>query len=1465
MDRLVILCFLLFNFAITGGDHISINCGGGAALSGRKWGRDAATKGSSKASTVKGELITAVDPVPYATARISRSQFSYSFHLDPGQKFIRLHFNPAPYHGFHSYADFFTVEAAPFTLLANFSASITARALSRNILVKEFCIIVHQNQPLNIVFSPEASQSKYNYAFINGIEIISVPSTISYCHGGDSGVDVLGEKSVIYINNATALERVYHQNMKWGDASFGHNMFGIWASILQGNGNKASDLVWRVSVDVGFRYLFRVHLSEIGIKMDFVLMIDNMVALTSVDMLQQSGNRSVLWYNYMVLVQGKKSESKHGISISLHSQHELVDRQGPIEGFEVFKLSNLDLSLATPNPLLLPGDSPPYSIPTLLNSLLGRKNAIATVVFTKIFLVIIIVHLLQKIWATDILEEENEPSSGVKRVCRRFSLAEIRSATDNFHSRNFIGRGGFGNVHKGLIDNRREIVAVKRLKQHSNQGEQQFRTEIEMLSELRHKNLVSLIGYCSEQEEMILVYEYMPNGTLADYLYKLSRKNNDFYHLSWKQRLKICIGAGRALDYLHTGHGVIHRDVKSSNILLDENFVAKVSDFGLAKTGFGSETQSQRSTQVRGTRGYLDPNYCITHKPTKSSDIYSYGVVLLEVLCGRRALENYDEEDKCRLTTWAVDNISKGLVAQIVLPSLIGEISPDSLKTFVRVAKRCLHDEPKKRPAIGHIVMKLELALEQQEKAESLDSNERTGIEHLFSSTDNYHNDNVNFRAPNEKINIVDAGPQMENVTSSAPSEIRIVTDDMGHSDNGGTILSSSSKPMTNVKTVTFLPNEQINRTMINSGRQEGRKSMMLRISRKLWPWDAFWNTKKPSNKMDLAGTSVSEPMSHRTSTITMDGNTERSDGMISSPAVESSNEIEEHMRVMDNISRGQVDYIVAPTLRGEISPDSLRTFINSAERCLHDEPKDRPRTIHIVTKIELALQQGEMADSSPPKDKTSVEGGSSSTGTSQEANTKIFGRNDIIDVANDVNPSPAGQVSSATGTSQQKSVEFKKINIDNDACPSTVGHVSSSNGASQKVNLELFGANKEINVTDDVSPSPEVQVPSSTGTSQQFNVLFHKRVNVADDASPSPAGQVPSSTGTSQKKNMELLGRNKKIIVPDDGSFSADGKMLGHTNLRIFSFRELRVATRNFRGDTVLGEGGFGTVYKGCLGDRAAAETTIVAVKKLNSESMQGFREWQSEVNFLGRLSHPNLVKLLGYCHEDNQLLLVYEFMSRGSLENHLFKRGVPVQPLPWDIRLKILIGAARGMAYLHALEEAVIYRDFKASNILLDGSYEAKLSDFGLARSGPTIGHSHVSTGVMGTYGYAAPEYVATGHLYVKSDVYGFGVLLLEILTGLRVLDNHRPPGQVNLVDLMRPLLSNRNKLTRMIDVRLEGKYPKKSALQIGQLAFTCLESEPRRRPSSQEILEALKKIDSATQSQRERPKHKGGGAVG
>lgn len=333
--------------------------------------------------------------------------------------------------------------------------------------------------------------------------------------------------------------------------------------------------------------------------------------------------------------------------------------------------------------------------------------------------------------------------------------------------------------------------------------------------------------------------------------------------------------------------------------------------------------------------------------------------------------------------------------------------------------------------------------------------------------------------------------------------------------------------------------------------------------------------------------------------------------------------------------------------------------------------------------------------------------------------------------------------------------------------------------------------------------------------------------------------------------------GRSHFSVAASEDS-CLDGEIVPTPNLKTYSFSDLKAATRNFKSDTVLGVGGFGTVFKGWVDEKTLTPTKVgngmvVAIKKLNSESMQGFEEWQAEVNFLGRLSHPNLVKLLGYCWEDKELLLVYEFMPKGSLENHLFRRSTAIEPLSWDLRLKIAIGAARGLAFLHSSEKQIIYRDFKASNILLDGSYHAKLSDFGLAKVGPSAGNSHVTTRVMGTYGYAAPEYIATGHLYVKSDVYGFGVVLLELLTGLRALDTKRPSGQHNLVDWMKPMLSHKRKLKSIMDARMEGQYSSKAATLAAQLTIKCLEGEPKKRPSMKDVVEVLEQVESI----KEKPK--------
>jgi len=339
-----------------------------------------------------------------------------------------------------------------------------------------------------------------------------------------------------------------------------------------------------------------------------------------------------------------------------------------------------------------------------------------------------------------------------------------------------------------------------------------------------------------------------------------------------------------------------------------------------------------------------------------------------------------------------------------------------------------------------------------------------------------------------------------------------------------------------------------------------------------------------------------------------------------------------------------------------------------------------------------------------------------------------------------------------------------------------------------------------------------------------------------------------PSPSTTHKPTSTDSNGGNSinQLSAPHEVE---DLRQNSGSNVYVFTFNELKTITKNFRVDYVLGEGGFGTVYKGHIDEdmKPGLNAQPVAVKVLDPEGHQGHREWLAEVIFLGQLSHPHLVKLIGYCCEDEHRLLVYEFMARGSLENHLFRKMSV--PLPWSIRMKIALGAAKGLAFLHVAEKPVIYRDFKTSNILLDTDYTAKLSDFGLAKGGPEGDQTHVSTRVMGTYGYAAPEYVMTGHLTARSDVYSFGVVLLELLTGRRSMDKTRPSREYNLAEWARPLLNEKRKLLRILDPRMEGEYSVKGAQKAATLAYQCLSQNPKARPLMKDVVETLEPLQITT----------------
>ncbi|XP_023741256.1 probable receptor-like protein kinase At1g30570 isoform X1 [Lactuca sativa] len=718
--------------------------------------------------------------------------------------------------------------------------------------------------------------------------------------------------------------------------------------------------------------------------------------------------------------------------------------------------------------------------------------------------------------------KDSSTSASSDKLCQKFSLAEIKLATNDFDDVFVIGKGGFGKVYKGKIEIGEEgiDVAIKRLNlEHSSQGATEFKAEIEMLSQFRHSHIVSLLGYHegSDKREMILVYEYMPNGSLDHHLHKIRANGSNSSLLTWIERLNICIGAARGLDYLHTGTSVqsrvIHRDIKSSNILLDENLAAKISDFGLSTIGPANlvGTTNVYTNQIRGTFGYMDAEYFATHRLTRKSDVYAFGVVLLEVLCGRPALDFTLDEQQHSLSVWAKQRIREGKIDRIIDPCLREQTRTKFLKEFGRIAYECVLPRSKDRPTMTKVVARLELVL-----AWTL----QNGLSHI------------------------------------------------------------------------------------------GRSLFIEKA------WSLFLI--KALNK--------------------------------------------DHMRATKKLGQS----------------------INNKKNGIMMEK-------HATTFVEGGWQSGDIA-----------------------------------------------------------------------------------------------------------TVSQQVVLP----------------------------------------------GNETNILI-----------------LKIFKLSELQSATQNFSQDMVLGDGDYGKVYKGWLDSvtfapRKAGDGLAVAIKRSKPDIYRHFREWQTKVKFLGTLSHPNVVKLLGYCRKKNkEFLLVYEYMQKGSLDMHLFREGA--KPLPWETRIKIAMGAAQGLAFLHA--NNVIHRDVKTSNILFDKEFNAKLSDLGVAKYGPVNGESHITTFIEGTPSFLAPEYALTGCLYIKSDVFGFGVVMIELITGLRIYDLYSASEPSWLTRLERESLEtgsvgwfgepfiDMNKLQQIMDPRLEQVYPLNGALKLAKLILNCVEPEPIRRPSMEEVVAHLEEINS------------------
>ncbi|ESW25469.1 hypothetical protein PHAVU_003G038700 [Phaseolus vulgaris] len=750
-------------------DKILLNCGSyeASSFNGENWIGDSGSNflppeyDKSSSAVLLSNMEDSLAPkVPFSTARITHSSLTYSFPSSPGLKFIRLYFLSSLYLKMNpSNKAYFSVKAGPYTLVSDFNPSVFAEELNSKFFTKDFLVKVREDK-LTITFTPSPLISKA-FAFVNGIETFPVPKSI-YFPGSKVPVPYLGHQQILLTNDEYALETFYRVSNVGEDVD-SQNAFGIWlndfryisgshyGSVLNiksrtvnlnyttssskdynysapselywtartmgsgGDDNTKYNLTWSFPVDSGFKYLVRLHFCEISTVVTqpnqrvFKVYINNQTAEERMDVVASAGAPfTPLQKDYIVMVP-MESGSRKDLWISLHPNLESKPKYADaiLNGIEIMKISDSNHSLAAMFQLRREQRKKVQHVIIVAVATLGT---ILGLLFTFFILILRAGKKLKLLPSNSSSTHKIIQPTVTSGLCHQFTLAEISIATSNFSEALVIGEGGFGKVYRGIMHHDGVIaVAVKRSIRSSGQGYKEFQNEINFFS-FCHMNLVSLLGYCQEGNEMILVYEYMAEGPLSDHLYK--KKNQP---LPWIQRIKICIGAARGLHYLHTStrHPVIHRDVKSANILLDQNWVAKIADFGLCRT-VPSLYHSHVSTEVKGTFGYLDPEYYKRRKLTQKSDVYSFGVVLFEVLCGRAAVNTVaveEESEKVGLATWAMHCYKCGSIDELVDPHLAGNVRPECLRAFVEIGIQCLAGRSTDRPTMGEVLNSLERIL----------------------------------------------------------------------------------------------------------------------------------------------------------------------------------------------------------------------------------------------------------------------------------------------------------------------------------------------------------------------------------------------------------------------------------------------------------------------------------------------------------------------------------------------------------------------------------------------------------------------------------------------------------------------------------------------------------------------------------------------------------------------------------
>ncbi|XP_004234657.3 probable receptor-like protein kinase At5g24010 [Solanum lycopersicum] len=742
-----------------------INCGSDSSiLLNRGGGRTTFAADPLRSDSVKDHTTTAASAGIYQTARKFTKPGLYNLPIDEyGVYMVRLHF-----FAFVSLLDAeFSVSAAGFLLLSNFSIP---RGTTSPV-IKEFLVPVLRGRNLKIIFRPDSS-----FAFVNAIEAFVTPqgfisnfndTTHVTSSNNDLSSTVLNVIHRINVGGSDITDDTDTMRRNWvADDDYllikrlatNHSIYSNRPKYDQERGATqydAPDLVYRTAKEMNSSHVVTQSNNFFNITWSFDVKRNGtfFVRLHFCDIVSVQRNGTV-FNAYIYGMFGKPispydrfgdfgvpfyvdfvvdSDGSGFMNISIGPRNDSRSLNAFLNGVEIMELIN---------------DRVEWSGQTKKNVWIIVGSVVGGTVLISVSIIVILCCLKPrkaqtvensswwprmsvKSGSTDDRTTVRTPIGSTTpdmNLGLKISFAEILHATNKFDPKFMIGEGGFGKVYKGTLHSGVK-VAVKRSEAGHGQGLMEFQTEIMLLSKIRHHHLVSLIGYCDEQNEMILVYEFMAKGTLREHLYSSNEdlgKSSSRSELSWDQRLQICIGAANGLQYLHAGlpEPTIHRDIKSTNILLDEDFVAKVADFGLSKSGQPEETHIV--TDVKGSFGYLDPEYLKSMQLTQKSDVYSFGVVLLEVLCARPAVDNLLPRNQMNLAEWGLSWLKENQIEKIIDPFLVGKINPNSLRKFGETAEKCLQENGTDRPNMMDVLWDLNYARQLQHPTMAQQSHEDT-------------------------------------------------------------------------------------------------------------------------------------------------------------------------------------------------------------------------------------------------------------------------------------------------------------------------------------------------------------------------------------------------------------------------------------------------------------------------------------------------------------------------------------------------------------------------------------------------------------------------------------------------------------------------------------------------------------------------------------------------------------------